>query len=176
MGQPEFVHVSDRDRVHVSERLPSSSGWRADRPGDVMTGGGQPAGPWIGSAGPDQGYALRLASLVRKELLLTPGEHLDDVMAGGVEVAMKRSSLFGRAPVRTDLDVAFTVWGYTVAAPDPELVAFRRAMFAGASHDYAHRREIVDHVPAGTLRMTLAQVRAGMVTGWRALLTVPPTR
>ena len=175
MGQPEFVHVSDRDRVHVSARLPPPSAWSADRPGDVMTGGGQAAGPWLGSAGPDQGYALRLASLMRGEVVLAPGEHLDDVMAGAVEVAMKRSSLFGRAPVRTDLDVAFTVWGYTTATPDPELVAFRRAMFAQASHGYALRREIVDHVPASTLRMSLAQVRAGMETGWRALLTVTPT-
>jgi len=173
MGQPEFVPVPERDRVHVTERLPVPDGWTADRPGDVKSTGGQPRGPWLGSAGPDQGYALRLAAQLRDRISLAPGEHSDDVIAGAVEVGMKRASLFGRAPIKADVEIAFTLWGYLGDAPEPELVAFRKAMFAGAAHHYAARRAIVDHVPEETLRLTAADVQQRTKTGWRALLTVP---
>ena len=35
--------------------------WRAGRPGEVVSQGGQPWGTRLGSQGPDQGFALRLA-------------------------------------------------------------------------------------------------------------------
>ena len=171
MGQPEFVPVPDRDRVHVTEGLPVPGAWTADRPGDVKATGGQPRGPWLGSAGPDQGYALRLAAQLRDRIRLAPGEHLDDVVAGCVEVAMKRASLFGRAPVKADVEVALTLWGFLGGAPEPELVAFRGALFAGAAHHYAERRAIVDHVPEATLRLSPAEVDARVGAGWRALLS-----
>jgi hypothetical protein len=173
MGQPEWVPVSDRDRVHVSERLPPPSRWSPGRPGDVKDAGGQPGGPMLGSAGPDQGYALRLARLISDRLRMVPGEHLEDVIAGAVEVAMKRASLFGRAPVRADVEVAVTLWGFLGDPPDDELVVLRREMFAQASHHYDARRSIVDQVPSSTLLLSLADVQAGMRTDWRALLGVP---
>jgi hypothetical protein len=171
MGQPEFVPALERDRVQVTGHLPVPGAWAADRPGDVKDSGGQPRGPLLGSAGPDQGYALRLASLLRDRLTLAPGEAIDDAIAGCVEVAMKRASLFGRAPVMPDVEIAFTLWGFLGDAPEPELVAFRQAMFAGAAHHYPERRAIVDHVPEDTLRLTLPEVQARVRTGWRALLT-----
>jgi hypothetical protein len=172
MGQPEFVPVPDRDRVHVGGRLPPPPRWIAHRPGDVKAGAGQPSGPMFGLSGPDQGYALRLARPMRGQLRIMPGEHLEDVIAGCVEPAMKRAALFGRAPVRTDLEVAFTVWGFLGDLPDIELVAFRRGMFAEAGHHYDVRRRIVDQVPTTTLRLSLAEVQARMKTDWKALLGV----
>jgi len=172
MGQPEFVPALERDRVHVTGRLPVPGPWEADRPGDVKATGGQPRGPWLGSAGPDQGYALRLASRLRTRVTLAPGESLDDAVTGCVEVAMKRASLYGRAPVMADVEIGFTLWGFLGDSPEPELVAFRGAMFAGAAHHYAERRAIVDHVPEETLRLTLAEVQARVKAGWRALMTV----
>ena len=77
----------------------------------------------LGSAGPDQGYALRLARLMSDQLRLLPGEHLEDVIAGGIEIAMKRAARFGRAPVRADAELAFTLWGFLGDPPDDELVA-----------------------------------------------------
>jgi len=171
MGQPEFVPVPDRDRVHVTGHLPVPGAWEADRPGDVRATGGQPRGPLLGSAGPDQGYALRLAAQLRDRIALTPGEHVGDAIAGCVEVAMKRASLYGRAPVKADVEIALTLWGFLGDPPEPELVAFRRAMFAEAAHHYAERRAIVDHVPEETLRLTPAEVGARVKAGWRALLT-----
>jgi hypothetical protein len=173
MGQPEWVPVSDRDRVHVSERLPPPPPWFPHRAGDVKDAGGQPGGPMLGSAGPDQGYALRLARLMSDQLRLLPGEHLDDVIAGCVEGGMKRAARFGRAPVRADVEVAFTLWGFLGDPPGDELVALRREMFAQASHHYDVRRTIVDQVPTSTLLLSLADVQAGMRTDWRTLLGVP---
>ena len=49
-----------------------------------------------------------------------------------LNLALKRASLFGRAPVVHDLEVAFTIWGFLGAAP-PELVALRRPLFDFAS-------------------------------------------
>ncbi len=111
--------------------------------------------------------------LVRRfedRLQLAPGEHAHDVEAGCVGVALARASLFGRAPVIHDLELAFTVWGYLGDAP-PELVTYRRPLFAGASHHYWDQRKIVDRVPEATLRMTPAQVRQRL-SDWRSLLLV----
>ena len=85
-------------------------------------------------------------------------------------VALARASLFGRAPVIHDLDLAFTLWGYLGGAPT-ELVTFRTPLFSGASHHYWDQRQIVDKVPESTLRMTPAEVRQKL-TDWRSLLAV----
>ena len=48
-----------------------------------------------------------------------PDEHESDAIAGCIGVALKRASLFGRAPVLHDLTAALTVWGFLGdAAPD----------------------------------------------------------
>ena len=75
----------------------------------------------MGRQGPDQGYALLLARRFADRLELAPDEHAEDAVAGCMVVAMARASLFGRAPVIHDLDLAFTLWGYLGGAP-PELV------------------------------------------------------
>ncbi|HVM65602.1 MAG TPA: hypothetical protein VMU14_12125 [Acidimicrobiales bacterium] len=168
MGQPEFVPVPDWDRVVVTEGMPPTPPWVPDRPAEVRPAGVQPTGRMFGAVGPDQGYALRLAEGMHDQLRLAPGEDRHDVVSGAVGVAMKRSALFGRAPVRADLDVGFGVWGFLDDAPE-ELVALRRAMFAQASHDYGERRAIADAVPEETLRLSPADVRSRL-SDWRSLL------
>ena len=82
------------------------------------------------------------------QLALQAGEKVRDVVAGCVTVAMKRASLFGRAPVSADLQVAFDHWGYLDTGAPIEVVASRRALFAGAGgHDgYPIRCRIADEV------------------------------
>ena len=80
MAQPEYVPVSDGDRVRVSERLPTPEGWVADRVGELRQQGGQPSGPRLGVAGPDQGYALRLAHHLRDRIVVGPREDVDDAI------------------------------------------------------------------------------------------------
>ncbi len=117
-----------------------------------MVDEGQPRGDRLGHQGPDQGYALRLARQFEGKLTLTAGEHEKDALAGAVAVALKRASLFGRAPVIHDLTVALTVWGFLDEEPPKELVDLRKHLFEEVwhPHHYAELRRIVDLVPEAT--------------------------
>ena len=167
MAAPESVPVDLADLPPAKAKLPAPENWRADRPGDLR--GSQPLGPKLGRPGPDQGYALKLADeCFRDRLVLASGEHRADAIAGCVAVGLKRASMYGRAPVVYDLELAFTLWGYFEGAP-PELIAFRRSLFEGSSHHYQDQREIVDLVPDTTLQLTPAQVRERL-SDWKSLL------
>ena len=97
--------------LHYSSPPQRVRSWRADRPGDLPNAP-LPSGGGYGHQGPDQGYALNLAKRFIPLLKLQPGESVNDVMAGCVTVALKRASLFGRAPLAEDLRVAFAHWGF----------------------------------------------------------------
>jgi hypothetical protein len=84
-------------------------------------------------------------------------------------VALRRASLFGRAPVIHDLTLAFTIWGFLGEAP-PELVALRRPLFQAASHHYEDQRTIADQVPEAVLRAPHTATLARYPAEWRALL------
>lgn len=151
--------------------------WRADRPGDVVEEG-QPEGAMLGYPGPDQGYALTLLNLFDGKLHLREGEIIADVEAGVVAVALKRASLFARAPVVHDLTVGFCIWGYLDADPAPELVALRRELFRGVAHPhhYAELRRVADSVPEEALRKPHKAVQAQHGKDWRSLIDVPDAR
>jgi hypothetical protein len=166
MTQPEYVPIVTGDRVRGAERLPVPDRWTADRPAETDRAF-LPTGPRLGTVGPDQGFALRLARRFEDRLELTPGEDKHDAVAGCVGVATKRAATFGRAPVIYDLEHAFTLWGFLGGAP-PELVDLRRAAFQGAGHDYWLVRAIVDQVPDETLRLGPAEVRERLPV-WRTL-------
>ncbi|MEO9223811.1 MAG: hypothetical protein ABI276_02325 [Acidimicrobiales bacterium] len=173
MAAPEYVPTDPADDPRLvwtsSPRRPES--WVADRPGDFPRTG-QPRGIQLGSPGPDLGYAYKLLGLFRDKLTLTDGEHLHDVEAGAVQVAMKRSSLFGRAPTVHDLNVAFTMWGFLDDKPDSELVAVRKALFEGAGrlNTYVDKRRIADAVPKQALCQTPDAVKAAHATDWKSLI------
>ena len=170
MTQPEYVPIAPGDRVRGIERLPVPRSWTPDRPAETA-GGFQPTGRRLGAVGPDQGFALKLARQFTDRLQLADGEHAEDAVAGCVGVATKRSAIFGRAPVVYDLDHAFSLWGFLGGAPD-ELIAFRKPLFAGASHHYWEQRDIVDLVPEATLRLSHTAVHE-RVPVWRSLFDEP---
>lgn len=142
----------------------------ADRPGEVV-GSEVPAGPGLGYQGPDQGYALKLAERFAGRLVLVPGEREDDALAGCVAVALRRASMFGRAPVMHDLRVALELFGFLGEA-DAKLVAWRRDQFAGAAghHGYHVKLRLADLVPSDTLRLTPAAVAEARTDNWRTPL------
>ncbi len=77
MAAPDYVPTptDDKPRVYVSPpRRPDS--WLADRPAEIA--GLQPRGAQLGTPGPDQGYALKLARQFEGKLVLTPGESAED--------------------------------------------------------------------------------------------------
>lgn len=158
MAAPDYVPKPAGEQVRVYESPPRRpEAWHADRPADLHQG--QPAGAGFGNPGPDQGYALKLARRFEGKLVLTPGEDEADAIVGCVEVANKRASLFGRAPVIHDLTVAFTIWGF-LAEADPDLVGRRRELFAAAAvpHHYPERRRIADAVPVDVLRLPVPEL------------------
>lgn len=178
MAAPEFVPTKPTDSPRSYASPPRyGDEWFAVRPGEVVGQGGQPdrdAGR-MGSPGPDQGYLLKLAPMLRAEVQLATGELLADAETGALAIALKRASLFGRAPVIHDLRLAYTVWGYLDAAAPAELVAERTRRFEGVrltAHHYPELRALVDAVPAETLRLSLPQVAAAHAADWRSLLSL----
>lgn len=172
MAAPKFTPVDPSDaprRYESPDYVPSS--WTPDRPGDIV--GFQPHGDRLGAPGPDQGYAIKIANSLRPKLHLQPGENEEDVMRGCLGVALRRASMFSRAPVVHDLNVAFTVWGFFTDSPPQELVDLRMPLFEGlrhVGHHYTESRVVVDHVPAETLSKTHGQVEAAFPDQWRSLL------
>jgi hypothetical protein len=171
MAAPKFVPVpaTDTTRGYASpDHVPDP--WVADRPGELA--GRQPVGRGLGVQGPDQGYALVLAERLRPDLHLQTGESADDALQGALNVALRRASMFGRAPVIHDLVIALTIWGFLDPSPPADLVATRRPLFEGVAkvvHHYAEGRRLAAMVPQETLRMSRDEVTAAYPAEWRDL-------
>jgi len=168
MAAPDYVPHSPTERPRVYESPPwAGEPWLADRPGELIDH--QPLGPRLGYPGPDQGFALKLARGFTDRLVLTPGEHGADAVSGCVGVALKRASLFGRAPMVHDLTVAFTIWGFLSEA-NPELVRLRRPLFEEVAniHHYMERRKIADLVPQAVLRLSHQEIQRIAAQDWRS--------
>ena len=170
MAAPRFAPVgaSERPRYYDSpNHVPES--WEPDRPAEIE--GRQPAAERLGYQGPDQGYVLVLAGRARARVKVTDGEDVDDALRGCSLIALRRASLFGRAPVVHDLNLALSIWGFLDDAAPADLVAVRRELFAGVAHPHHYRegRAIADMVPESTLRATPDAVSARVRNDWRVL-------
>src|SRR4029453_5330144 len=150
-------------------RQPQS--WRPDRPGDSDTGFER--GDRFCAQGPDQGYVYVLARRFEGQLQLAADEREEDALVGCTGVALKRASLFGRAPVVHDMTVALTVWGFLGDAP-PDLIAFRQPLFAevASPYHYPEQRRVVDLVRDDVLRRTPDEIAEAHRSDWRSLLSV----
>lgn len=171
MAAPKFVPSPPIDSTRTYSSPPiNRTVWMPDRPAEVT--GFQPSGEQLGYQGPDQGFGLKIANGFADRLQLRDGEHAADAIRGCLGVALKRASLFSRAPVVHDFTIAFTIWGFLDANPPAELVTARRVRFDGLSHGghYSEARAIADLVPVATLRRTPQQVAAEYPSQWRALL------
>jgi hypothetical protein len=168
--QPSFVPVVEADQVRRAYQLPVPSIWTSSRPSELR-GTRAPSGLSLGTPGPDQGFALKLARRFENRLALVAGEHAGDAISGCTAVAMRRAALFGRAPVIHDLTLAFTLWGFLEGAPSG-LVDAREPLFRSASHHYRVQRTIADCVSEATLRLTPGQV-AERLADWRTLVELP---
>ncbi len=171
VAAPRFTPSSPTDvaRTYASpDSVPDA--WISDRPGEID--GRDAGGARRGYQGPDQGYVLTLASRLRDRVVAQPGESVADALSGCSNIALRRASLFGRAPVIHDLMAALTMWGWFDASPSKEIVARRGELFSGLSktaHHYTEGRDLVDLVPDATLRMTPAQVSGAYPSRWQEL-------
>jgi hypothetical protein len=170
MAAPKFARVDAREGSYYSSPDVVPDGWSPARPGAVD--GLQPTGERMGAMGPDQGFALTIANKLVPRLELADGERLDDAVRGCVGIALRRASLFSRAPVVHDLTLAFGIWGFFDEQPPADLLARRAELFEGVgnvNHHYAEGRRIADLVPETTLRLTPADVEAAPPDAWRDL-------
>lgn len=170
MATPRYAPVSPVEPVRYYESpefVPDNR--HLARPGEIE--GRQPAGERLGYQGPDQGYVITLANRARSRVKATSAESLDDILRGCALIALRRASLFGRAPVVHDLTLALTLWGFLSDSPPPDLVTVRKELFIGVGnvHHYKEGRAIADMVPESTLRMTPEQVSARFMSEWRVL-------
>ena len=171
MAAPEYVPTKPlADARSYSSPPWRGSRWYADRPGEIQ--GLQPVGEQLGTPGPDQGYALTLTARFADRLHLHEGEHAADALAGAAAVAMKRSGLFGRAPVVHDVTAALTVWGFLDPSADADLVAARRERFDEVHHyvHYTELRRVADAVPDEVLRQPHTAIAAQYARDWRSCL------
>ena len=171
MAAPVSVTLDHTRSKHYASPASRDGSWTANRPGETI-GAAHPCGPALGNQGPDQGYVLKLAKHFRDDLVLRPGEHAADALEGACAVALRRASLYGRAPIGPDLRLALTVWGYLSDADD-ELVEYRRSLFSELHHTtiyYFGARKIADLVPEATLRMHPERVAEAHATGWKGPL------
>lgn len=160
MAAPRHIRVEPLSVVRsYSSPEVTPRHWTAARPGELA--GGQPAGASQGHQGPDQGYAYGLVDLFDDRVYLTENEDRHDVDAGCVAVALKRASLFGRAPVVWDLEAGYLAFGFLDQHPPVELVERRKPLFDGAAeaHHYKHVRELVACVPTEVLSLTSSAIR-----------------
>jgi hypothetical protein len=164
--QPDYVPLAGADRVRPSDRLTLPGSWTGGRPADLHELS-VPVGGGFGHAGPDLGYGLKLAKRFADKLVLTPGEHAVDVVAGCFACGAKRSALLGRAPVIYDMTWAYTIWGFLTEAP-PDLIDMRVPMFRGAAHHYEDQRAIVDAVSPSAFQLTPEAAAESVAASWRS--------
>ncbi len=169
MAVDPYVPTRPEDAPRRSVAIPPASGWRAVRPGDidpeVGVGG---CGVLFGSPGPDSGYALTLAKWFHDQITAVFPETAHDAEYLAAAVAMRRGGIFGRAPVRTDVELGFTLFGWLGEAP-ADLVEWRRKAVANVSHDYPRRVTLVEAIPEWVLRQRPEQVRERL-SDWKHLL------
>jgi hypothetical protein len=171
VGQQPNIEIQISDMPRPVPHPGPARRWRPERPGEVTTPEAMPWGGGFGTIGPDSGYALRLIG--RRDLTLGAGEDRHGAERVIAAVSMARASHFGRAPIGQDLDVAWILFGL-----DPEglpdaiaerLAQQRRALFAGAGHDYETVRTAVGSIPSDLLADSPDSVRRRIAEGeWPA--------
>ena len=140
------------------------------RPAEVLKHNENQAG--IGHPGPDQGYALRLVKQFEEKVFLFTGEHWEDASEVAVLTALKRASLFGRAPCVYDIEVGLCIWGYLDSNPDDELIELRKDNFGhiGSGHNYLMRRYVSDAISSSGLKRPPEIIRMDYEQNWRTMI------
>jgi len=143
---------------------PAPKSWRADRPGDQGQRHKEADNQLLGNAGPNGGYALTLAVRHSKDLILTDHEHNHDVEILLAEIAMRRASSFGRAPIAADIEFAAHLFSYDIQSSQG-IEKWRPRLVHGVGHDEHARRLIVNSVPDEIIQGTKGEIHSS-ISGW----------
>ncbi len=166
MTQPDYVPVAVGSRLRETDELATPQSWIKDRPAELsaMTGSAVEQGKFLGTPGPDSGYALKLARLAIEKIILDHTEHIADVVAVISSVAIKRAALYSRAPVIHDVNFAMRLFGY-LGDISSDLKGVRHSLVGGAAHDYFKVRRITEMIPVSVLELDLGVVDSGVWLG-----------
>ena len=129
MAAPKFAPAGPLESQYYSSPDVVPDPWSPERPGVVE--GLQPVGRRLGAQGPDQGFALKLARRKGASVHTTLPLNREDAIRGCLTIALRRASLFSRAPMVHDVDIAFTIWGFYDERPPADLVAAARRAVRG---------------------------------------------
>ena len=146
MGQQPNVEIDRTDLPRPTPDTDPPRRWRPTRPGVIVSPEQMPWGGAFGTPGPDMGYSLKL---VREAELVDRTAGLESVLAA---LMAARASLFGRAPVREDLEVAKLLAGYGEGLAE-ELVERRGRWVGATAHEPSPGRTAVSDIERDLLEL-----------------------
>jgi hypothetical protein len=157
MGQQPNIEIDPSDLPRPTAEPGPSRRWRPTRPGVIVAPEQMPWGGAFGTPGPDSGFALKL---VRSADLTERTEGLEGVLAA---LMAARASLFGRAPVLEDLEVAKLLAGLGADLP-AEVVARGRRWVEATSHEKSPGRRAVFETEVDLLKLKPGELRKRLHT------------
>jgi hypothetical protein len=170
MAAPRYVPPPVQQAKYYQSTTKKKHSSGVDRPAEVYKRNGDEAG--TGNPGPDQGYALRLVKEFKDKVFLFQGEHWQDASEVAVITALKRASIFGRAPCIHDIEAGLWIWGYLDSNPEDQLIEIRKGNFGhiGSGHNYLKRRYVSDAVSSLGLKRSIDQIRTDYEKDWRTMI------
>ena len=157
MGQQPNIEIDPSDLPRPTAEPGPARRWRPTRPGVIVAPEQMPWGGAFGTPGPDTGWALKL---VRAADLSDRTEGLEAVLAA---LMAARASLFGRAPVLEDLEVAKILAGVGGDVP-AELTRRGRRWVEATSHEKSPGRTAISEIEADLLKLKPGDLRSRLHT------------
>ncbi|MBA4809299.1 MAG: hypothetical protein CBC37_00195 [Acidimicrobiaceae bacterium TMED77] len=170
MAAPQYVPTPVQQDKHYQSSKKTKHNSGISRPAEISVNQAHRSG--TGNPGPDQGFALRLVKGFKESVYLSASENWSDASEVAVITALKRASLFGRAPCHYDLEAGFCAWGYLDPEPSKDLLEIRETYFPhiGSSHNYLKRRKVADAVISSALRQSHKEICRTYELDWRNLI------
>lgn len=159
MGQQPNIELGEEEKPRSGPEPPPARRWRPDiKPGIPTSPQEVPEGGRFGRYTPDGGWALRL---VNSAQLPDDDPDLKGILAA---LTMARAGIWGRAPIREDLEVALALCGYGYDAP-PEVIARRDRWLAAAPHEIRPGQTAVGEVERDLISLKPDEVRRALSPG-----------
>ena len=152
MGQQPNVEIDPSDLPRPTPDTDPPRRWRPTRPGVIVSPDQMPWGGAFGTPGPDMGWAIKL---VRAAELSERTDGLESVLAA---LMAARASLFGRAPVPEDLEVAKILAGYGEGLP-AEFSERRGRWVEATAHERLPGQSAVSDIERDLLELKPDQIK-----------------
>lgn len=170
MSTQDFISPNRIDHPRHDQNMPEGNetpvpkSWKASRPGYVGLAKRKETDMLLGNAGPNVGYAMKLSHRQSGEFFLVDHENRHDVEILIAEIAMRRASNFGRAPMIDDIHFATHLLGYDDTPTQGE-EKWRPALVNGCGHNEHRRRIIVNSIPQPIIEGEKGQLHEA-ISGW----------